>query len=298
MGGACARMGPLSGGGTTKLYAVHDGKLYLFASESCRMTFQKSPKQFIDQADPPIETTEESRAQARMMLGKAVDAISCVAGIDNLTTYREVLARDEESGGKNYHITNTLALQFPHGQRTELCWNEACWGNVVVGNEGWMISSSDVQPMHPLQRMALRLESLHPLMILRNRDAKDMLMAADGATRSITVPDEGEIKVNLVTVHRDGITITLGLDEQHRVRLMSSRGRGPNSTLGTVEHSYSTFRGIEGMRVPGRVDVYFNGEHVPKSSGEFVEQVINDPADAEKFLKKPPATPAPTAAES
>jgi YHS domain-containing protein len=298
MGGACARMGPLSGGGTTKLYAVHDGKLYLFASESCRMTFQKSPEQFIDQADPPIETNEESRAQARMMLGKAVDAISCVAGIDNLTTYREVLARDEESGGTNYHITNTLTLQFPNGQRTELCWNEACWGNVVVGKDGWMISGDNLQPMHEQQRMALRLESLHPLMILRHRDAKDMLMKTDGAVRTITVPDEGEVKVNVVTVHRDGITVTLGFDDQHRVRLMSARGRGANSTLGTVDRIYSKFHGIEGMRVPGRVDVFFNGEHAAKESGEFVEQVINDPADAERFLKKPSVMPAPTANES
>lgn len=43
LGGACARMGPLSGAGSPKLHAVHDGRIYIFASGACRQAFTKDP---------------------------------------------------------------------------------------------------------------------------------------------------------------------------------------------------------------------------------------------------------------
>jgi YHS domain-containing protein len=39
LGGACGRMGALSGEGSPKLFAVHDGRLYIFASEQCKRSF-------------------------------------------------------------------------------------------------------------------------------------------------------------------------------------------------------------------------------------------------------------------
>ena len=48
LGGSCA-MGPLNHAGQTELHAVHDGKIYLFASESCRRTF-------VDNADSLLES--------------------------------------------------------------------------------------------------------------------------------------------------------------------------------------------------------------------------------------------------
>ena len=52
LGGACARMGALSGEGTTDLFAVHEGKIYIFASEGCRRGFLKAPQKVLDRADP------------------------------------------------------------------------------------------------------------------------------------------------------------------------------------------------------------------------------------------------------
>jgi hypothetical protein len=118
-------------------------------------------------------------------------------------------------------------------------------------------------------------------------DAKDMVIAATGERREIDVPGEGRIGLELVTLHRQGATTILGLDEQHRVRLMSFRGRGPRAALGTVEHVNSRFHDVGGLRLPGRVDGRFDGAAVAEWSGDYAAQVVNDPADATRFKGAP-----------
>ncbi|MFN3963679.1 MAG: hypothetical protein ACK4NQ_11950, partial [Fimbriimonadaceae bacterium] len=46
-GGACGRMGPLSGRGETSRMARFDGQLFIFASDACRNTFMAKPAQFL-----------------------------------------------------------------------------------------------------------------------------------------------------------------------------------------------------------------------------------------------------------
>src|SRR5262245_46556699 len=47
-GGVCMKMGPLSGQGSPDRFFVHDKRIYLFASESCRNAFKAAPEKFID----------------------------------------------------------------------------------------------------------------------------------------------------------------------------------------------------------------------------------------------------------
>lgn len=98
------------------------------------------------------------------------------------------------------------------------------------------------------------------------------------------------MELELVTVFFRGALTTLGLDVSGKVRLMSYRGRGPNSTFGKVEKIYSAYHVLGELRVPGRVDTLFEGERVEKWSGAFVEQVFDDPADQSKFILTETAT--------
>jgi YHS domain-containing protein len=284
LGGACARMGALSGEGSVRLPAAHDGKVYLFASEACRARFLDSPEAFLAVPEAAPETTQESRALGRRMLGRAVDAVMCHAMIDGVKTYREVLVRDEKHGETNYHVTSALTLRRADSVHWKVCWNESCWAYVAHQASGWMISGDGVQDMNGQQRDELWREAgRHPYTLLWARDSKDIIASADGTKRTITIPEEGEIEVELVTVHLRGATSTLGLDETGRIRLQAYRGRGPNSTIGDVEKIYSKFHVVNELRVPGRVDVSFNGEAAPNESGVFVEQVFDDPADDARF---------------
>lgn len=47
MGGGCARMGPLAGLGNPDRFLVHEGRIYIFASDGCRSSFQKAPARFL-----------------------------------------------------------------------------------------------------------------------------------------------------------------------------------------------------------------------------------------------------------
>ncbi len=73
-GGACGRMGALSGKGNPARYVVDSGKLYFFASDSCRTTFLKSPETFTKPAptkDPsPFESTSQAEKAWAKVLAK------------------------------------------------------------------------------------------------------------------------------------------------------------------------------------------------------------------------------------
>jgi YHS domain-containing protein len=288
--GACARMGPLSGDGTPKLFAMHDGKVYIFASEQCKSRFEAEPENFICRDDPVPQATEDERKRGRLLLGRAVDAFACTAGIDNLSTLRQVASHDEESGGKTYHVTNNITFKFPDAVFDEVCWNDSCWANAVDGASGWALSSAGREPMNQQQCVFLQHTSgRHPITILRHRNDKDLIISSTGQKKSISIPDEGEIEVELVTVHRAGATTVLGIDDTGRVRLMAYRGRAGGSSVGEVECIYSQFHSIEGVRLAKRVDVSVDGKSVASECFVFAEQVINDPKDAAKFEQAIPA---------
>lgn len=287
LGGACARMGPLSGEGTPRLPAVHDGKVYLFASEACRNAFLDAPDHFLATDDPKPAVTEETAARGRRLLGKAVDAIACHAQIDAVTTYRETLQRTQESRGETYTVADTVTLMRPDGVRVDNCWNDTCWAFVARGGDAWSEDADGTIDLVLAQRMELlRNECRHPYRFLWARDSKDIIAMADGAHRTITVPDDGEIDVELVTVHFEHAATTLGLDDDGRIRFMAYRGRGPDGTIGDVERIYSRFRALDGLNVPSRVDVSFNSEPVPNASGEFARQIFDDPSDVDGFHRR------------
>jgi hypothetical protein len=285
--GTCARMGPLSGDGTPKLFAVHDGKVYNFASEQCRATFQDDPLRFIDTNDPAPQPTDEQRAHGRRLFGKAVDAFACTAGIDNLISLRQVAAREVKSGEKTYSVTNNVVFKYPDGVFDEVCWDDSCWAHIVDGAEGWAASKKGREQLNAQQRAFLnRTTGRHPIAILRHRDDKNIIISGAGEKRTIAVPEEGDVEVELVAVHRDGVTTTLGVDASGRVRLMAFRGWAGASGIGDVECIYSRFESVDGVRLPMRMDVTFNGKPVESEGRVYTEQVINDPKDLERFVPR------------
>lgn len=50
--GACGKMGPPGGVCSPDRWLVHEGRIYLFASDSCRSSFARDPGRFLVDADP------------------------------------------------------------------------------------------------------------------------------------------------------------------------------------------------------------------------------------------------------
>ncbi len=93
-GGACGRMGPLSGYGRGDLYAVHDGRLWLFASPGCRSGFLANPAAMTDPVAPKPRPSAEAQKAARRMVEAAGGAAWARASI-RLESYMRV-----RSGGR------------------------------------------------------------------------------------------------------------------------------------------------------------------------------------------------------
>jgi YHS domain-containing protein len=284
-GGACARMGPLSGEGSTKIFAVHDGRLYLFASEQCKRTFIASPEKFIERDDPKPEVSDESQRRARVLLDHVRAHSGMLSKSREIKTLRERLTRAEESGGTVHSVTDTVTILLPDGVRHDTCWGSDCWSSVVRGSEGWSIDSKGAQPLEDSQRKALMREAgRHPLMLIAQRD-KPGFVVSQGERRMLQIKGEGEVEIATAVIYWDGAVTTIGVDAPGRVRLVAYCGRGPDLTIGDIEKIYSQFHNVEGRELRGRVEVTFNGKPVPSLSGVYSDQVANSPVDLAVFEK-------------
>lgn len=66
-GGACGSMGPLSGKGSPSRFEVVEGKIFLFASESCRNSVLANPKAYVAELPQPPKATEILTEKARLL---------------------------------------------------------------------------------------------------------------------------------------------------------------------------------------------------------------------------------------
>jgi len=66
-GGACMKMGPLSGKGSAERFAVHQGRIYVFASDQCLATFNAAPDRFTDRVGLPEPPASPSSRRLRRL---------------------------------------------------------------------------------------------------------------------------------------------------------------------------------------------------------------------------------------
>ena len=112
-GGACGRMGPLSGLGDARRYVVHEGRIFLFASDACRAGFLKEPAKHIETEDEKIFGSNEQVERGRVLLDKAVAWSWGAERLRSVKTLRTAAERTEKHGDTDYTIINQTALAFP-----------------------------------------------------------------------------------------------------------------------------------------------------------------------------------------
>ncbi len=259
LGGACARMGPLSGRGRPELHAVHDKKLYLFASEACRKSFLKAPERLLETSEAPPATDAEGAARARQWLDKAVTAHGGAAVIDGVKTLSERSERTETSGGVEYRVTEARAFAFPDRARHDGSWNDSRWSSVGSGDRGWFLGS-DERPMHAQQLWAFRRETLarNLVRLLQLRSDPKVVLADAGA--GVLDTPAGKRPVQRVTIAVDGSNQTLSLDvETGRVLAHAFRGRSPSAAIVEIERTFADFATVAGVLLPGTVTVRADG---------------------------------------
>lgn len=285
-GGACAKMGPLSGDGSPSRYTVHDGRIFIFASDSCRATFLKNPAVRMDDPDPRPQPTEAQAAAGRAMLDRVIDAMGGAAKVDAVKTFTRTMSWEQASGNTTYKRRDVWSMALPDHVRIDDVWNKDVYGT-VAGPRGGFFTGSYVRALHPYRTGAiLRLVRHTPLVIVRSRGLDGFVVMDAGPGRV------GDTDTQQLVAWIDGSATTLHLDDGGKVIAAEYRGRGKDQTVGTVLKRFTAWTTVDGVSLPTATQVWFNGERLEAAETNGWTWAINPALPADTFE---PSVPAPEA---
>jgi YHS domain-containing protein len=271
--GTCARMGAAVGG-NPNTYSVHDGRIYLFGSDNCKELFDAAPGKYLEAPPVALEATPAERTAGRAALDKVAAAMGAVDGI---TAFEEHGSRSAPAGGGMPGQDTKVALFWSVPDRLRLETTFPQFGTVasiLTASDEFTALPKGVGQLRRRQATELRRQAFrHPVVLVRTRNSPDVRTAG----RAADVVDVQAL---------DGPVVTLRIDAATSLPLsLSFRGRGPDGDLGAVEHAFSDYRKSDGVMVPFRRTVTFNGVPVPQQSVAVDSVAINKPIDAARFTR-------------
>jgi len=270
LNGYCARMGAPNTG-DPDLYAVHNGRIYIFGSEECQRVFKAAPEKYLEVPAPPkTPPTAEMVKRGQALIAKAVAALGG-AKLDQLTSLQRTNARGDEA-------KSALLLSFPDWIRQETIRPTFTLVFVVSPSESFVLANNHVNAMSEANRNAITNDLNHDLIVLlRARTRSDFKVAATGKT---------EASQEFVDVELGSFTTTLGIDPSTgRVLSQTYHGRGPGGVLGWIAINYSDFRDTNGLSLPYKLTATFDGQPFPPLSATVETMTLNGQIDASSFKK-------------
>ncbi len=278
-GGACQRMGPLGGLGSPDRFHLHDGRIYIFASDSCRNSFKKDPVRHVDRDDPLPEGTAEEVQRGEALVQRMLAGLGGADKVDSVASYRATVKRVVQ--GKDGSVEGTLGLTaaFPDRFRRDETW--APWtgthvaapgGGFITSGEEWWPSDESVQ--------AYLVRELHrmPLALLKARREPGFRAVAAGRGRV------GETEVEVLRAGVRGATTTLSVDPATgRVLEVTYPGRTDDG-IGQVTKRFSDFRTVDGgLVLPFREEILYNGKPASTPVDRYDSIAVNSRIDPSLF---------------
>lgn len=254
LGGACGRMGALSGTGRTDLWARHDGGLYIFASEGCRATFLAGPEKLLDPGVDPIHSAGFNEALlADQLLTRSLAWLGGADAVDN-QSYRWDLNEQVTSGETEYqHVYAEVVgpgLRLHSADR----WNGEGIEFELDSAQG-AIHDDRIgrRTMRPSQVRAMQRRALaHLLVLYQGRDADGVIMTAEGADA------DGVATLHLAI---DGLAHAVGVhQETGEIRWHRFRGHAGHAEFGVIQHDFQDWARLGALRVPSAWSVTLDGE--------------------------------------
>jgi YHS domain-containing protein len=259
-GGGCGRMGPLSGAGSPDRWTVHDGRIYVFASDGCRDGFLADPALFVPAPEP--ETTPDPAAleEGRRWIERAVEAHG---GAEALAAARVLsFSSDSETGG--WTVRRELVLTADGALRRRTRWTPPAESGGDVIDSLWVLSEDSflaedghvIDLVSPAQRVdLLRHAYREPLALLWARGRSDFRAVHRGERRL------GELEVVDLDVRAAGLATTLHLDPPSGAVVgLSWRGRPADGSTRDVVETFTDWRTVDGLEVPTARRVVVDGE--------------------------------------
>jgi len=253
MGGGCARMGPLSGAGEVGRFEVLDDQLYIFASDACRESFLKSPKDFLEVADAPFPTEARGVELAKLSRRWLRAEAACP---------REIVvwgARMERRGEVEHGVRTEVRLG-PNLTFAELStWDTSAWWTVATfahadpRTPALRAKRSNTQGEQPLDDAQLeafrRVAMCEPLFLSRILLQPDAKFASGGAAEwkvgAATLAGE------ILRIHWRGVTVEW-LVKPATGQPVAQRAvrRARDMRFAAVTEAFSEWNDLGGVRVP------------------------------------------------
>lgn len=281
LGGACARMGPLSGEGRCDLFAVHEGRLYIFASPQCRDGFLAAPDKLLESDDPPAKGDEAAMKRGRELFDRAVAAHGGAEKLAAVKTYVQRIDSKKTHEGKEFVNDRVYLIEYPDKARDEYYWGESVWLRAVNGATGQFATEKGFdKPMAESQVRAARRELNHNFLAVMKAASRPEFVAVALGPGKV-----GDNAVERLAVSFDGTTITLGVDPNSgRVRTLAFVGRGgERGLLGMIERTFVDLETIDGVTLPKSWRTTFDGAPQGDAPTTLTRIVLNEPLTAKTF---------------
>ena len=270
LNGSCARMGAPTTG-NPDLYAVHNGRIYIFGSEECQTLFKAAPEKYLEVPAPPkTPPTAEMVKRGQDLIAKAAETLGG-SKLDQLASFQ----RKDVKGNE---VKSNLLLAFPDALRQETVRPTFTLVSVVTPSESFFVANNRTNPMPEANRTAIYKELNHELVVLlRARTHSDFKVAANG---------KSEAGQEFVDIELPAFATTLGIDPATgRVLSQTYHGRGPGGVLGEIVINYSDFRSVDGLLLPFKTTATFDGQPFPALTATAEAITINGQIDANTFKK-------------
>jgi len=267
--GACGKMGPASGAGSPDRWLVHDGRIFVFASDICKRTFESNPAAHLERVETAPPHTRAQSSQAHKLLDKAARRIS--PSLDNLRTLHIRWETDSEE--KKYaHTHRAYWFRFPDEVRHDDEYAE--WGaesHRLTASAASIVTPSSSTPMTPSARTVIHRDlsvELIPLLRARRQPGFEAWQQAPGR---IGIAYRGAIRL-------------LDIDQATgEIRRISYRGRGPGGPFGEITETFSAWQNANGLQLPHRVETTLNGKPWPARCLRIVKAAVDSSLDDTVF---------------
>lgn len=257
-GGACARMGPLSGRGDMDRWLVHAERIYIFASDACRTGFEKRAERFVPVDEPRPETSAEAAARGAELLAAAIEAHGGAERLRSWRTYRHERAENKDEMRQEWRVQVAL----PATLRRDHDWlqGDKAWRfhHVVTPNEGFFVEEGKAREMHAVARREALGDLLHePAFALRAALLGKPVVAALGKR------EVQGLQVHEFVLWQQDCTTIFGVGDGGRIVTARYRSRGPGQFFGDVVKVFRDQETRAGIVVPLTVTGTFDGAPTP-----------------------------------
>ncbi|MDX2133077.1 MAG: hypothetical protein SFY69_13605 [Planctomycetota bacterium] len=244
-GGACGSMGPLSGLGDARRYAVHAGRIYFFASDGCKATFLKDPTRCIETADAAPTPTPEEQAAGLAIVDRFVAWAGGADAVRGVTGYRQTIRTSQKSGDKAYDVRDIFAAEFPGRFAQRNSWDDSWWTTIATPEGSVEVTATERKPFASARAGAFRRNAAHtPMVILKARFEPGFVAKPDGAGVVNETP------VDYVLVHIAGATTRLAIGADGRPAQLSFRGRDGTALAGEMVRTFTGHTTVAGVTLP------------------------------------------------